>query len=67
MKTTKNKSKNKKDATAEEFQTMLDQATISARKKAFKHNLPFAISENGIIYLIFPDGRKVQQNFNLNF
>ena len=32
------------------------------KKKAIKRNQPVAVSENGIIYLIFPDGKKVPQN-----
>ena len=43
------------------FRLLLDKTTKSVRRRAKKHNQPIAISEFGIIYLIFPDGGKVQQ------
>ena len=30
----------------------------SARRKAFRHNLPVAISENGKTILVYPDGSR---------
>lgn len=45
-----------------DFQFLLQKTTKSVRKRAIKHNQAVAVSENGIIYLIFPDGKKVPQN-----
>ena len=63
----KKKSGNKKLQKESAFQLLLDKATNSVRKKALKRNQPIAISENGVVYLIFPDGRKVQQKGKLEF
>ena len=41
----------------EKFQNILNSAALSARKKAFKKNLPIAISEKGWVKLIYPDKR----------
>lgn len=63
----KKKSGNKTLQKESAFQFLLDKATNSVRKKAFKRNRPIAISENGVVYLIFPDDRKVQQKGKLEF
>ncbi|MBK7569678.1 MAG: hypothetical protein IPI31_17805 [Bacteroidetes bacterium] len=52
----------KKPKKETDFQFLLEKTTKSVRKKAIKRNQPVAVSENGIIYLIFPDGKKVPQN-----
>ena len=31
---------------------------VSARRKAFRRNMPVAISENGQVVLLFPDGTR---------
>lgn len=41
----------------EKFQNILNSAALSARKKAFKKNLPVAISEEGQVKLIYPNKR----------
>ncbi len=41
----------------EAFQKILTSAAISAKKKAFKQKLPFAISENGEVKLVYPDNK----------
>jgi len=49
--------------TVNEFRLLLDEATKSVRRRTIIHKQPVAISENGIIYLIYPDGKKEPQNF----
>lgn len=38
-----------------EFKTLLKKAARSAKREAHRKNLPFAISENGKVKLIYPD------------
>jgi hypothetical protein len=38
----------------------LNGATRSVKRKAFKHDLPVAIFENGKVYLIYADKTKVE-------
>lgn len=40
-------------------ETALKTVSDSARRKAFKLNLPVAISENGKVFLLFSDGRRI--------
>ncbi|TGL35456.1 hypothetical protein EHQ52_13420 [Leptospira koniambonensis] len=37
---------------------LLRQAAESARRKAFRKNLPIAIYENGVVVLLYKDGTK---------
>jgi len=38
--------------------TAIKGVSRSARKRAFRHKLPVAISENGQTILVFPDGTR---------
>lgn len=38
----------------------LDVANLSAKRKAFKNNLPIAILENGVVYFVYRDNTKVE-------
>lgn len=39
----------------EKFQNLLTRAAKSAQRNAFQKKLPFAISENGEVKLVYPD------------
>jgi len=63
MKSFKKKLEVQRDPSGEEFQLLLNKVTKSVRKRAIKHNQPIAVSKKGVVYLIFPDGREVRQNY----
>ena len=39
----------------EKFKSLLKKAALSAQRRASRKKLPFAISENGEVKLIYPD------------
>ncbi len=58
MNTSIEKNDSKKNKASEKLKKFLVKATESTRRKAYRKNLPVAVSENGVIYLIYPDGTK---------
>ena len=48
----------KRNKKVDNFKTLLKKAAISAKRKSFRNNLPYAIIENKEVILVYPDGTK---------
>lgn len=42
------------------LQQVLNGSAIIAQRRAFKKKLPFAISSDGKVFLVYPDNKKVE-------